>query len=172
MWILFHLSVIVILANGSSFLGRHGATFLLPYGNSLGLNASWNFFSPDPAHTMYLQYVVRFEDENGNETREPLEGYLPPEKDQVVVDSSRRRLLYAMRFLILDRNRLETLMGPWLCREHPGASSIAISHVLEALPLLDVARAHPEASVKSLRRVAQSGRQVFDCRATPDEVAL
>jgi hypothetical protein len=171
-WIVFHITVIVVLANGSSFFARRFSDWLLPYGNTLGLNSTWNFFSPDPAHTMYLQYRVRFEDEQGNELKEPIEGYLPPEKDQIVVDSSRRRFLYAMRFLLLEPSRMNTLMGPWLCKQYPGASEIAISHVLEAIPSLDVAITSPDTPVKDLKREVESGRNVFDCRKTPDEVAL
>ena len=73
---------------------------------------------------MYLQYRVRFEDSQGVELKEPIEGFMPPEKNQVVVDSSKRRMLYAMRFLLLDPSRLETLMGPWLCRKYIGANLI------------------------------------------------
>ena len=171
-WILYHLAVIVILPNAGSFLARQGTNLLIPYGNTLGLNASWNFFSPDPAHTMYLAYRVRFDDENGNEVKEPLEGFLPPEKDQIVLDSSKRRLLYAMRFLVLDPNRLNLLMGPWLCRQHPGASEIAITHVVEAIPTLDVAVNQIDTPVKDLKKIVETGRNVFDCRATPDEVTF
>lgn len=172
LWIVYHIAVIVILANGSSILGRSYGWLLVPYANALGLNSTWNFFSPDPAHTMYLEYRVRFEDEQGNETREPIEGYLPPEKDQIVVDSSRRRMLYAMRFLMLDQNRLHALMAPWLCRQHPGASEITIAHEMQAIPSFDRAIANLDTPLRDLRQQYRSASQTFNCRAEPDEVGL
>ena len=120
---------------------------------------------------MYLTYRVRYEDAAGNELREPEEGYLPPEKDQMVMDSSKRRLLYSMRFLVIDPRRLESLMGPWLCRQHPGASEITMTHVTEAIPPLDVAVAQIDTPVKNLKQVVQTGRNVFNCQATLDEVS-
>ena len=172
LWILYHLSVILVLANGSSFVGRNWSQFFLPYGNVLGLNSSWNFFSPDPAHTMYLQYKIRYEDGQGNELKEPFEGFLPPEKNQVVVDSSKRRMLYAMRFLLLDPSRLETLMGPWLCRKYPGASEVSISYILEALPSLDVALTNSETSIADLKKEAQSNSLVYRCVSPQGENVL
>lgn len=169
---MYHLAVITVLANGGSFLARYWTPYLIPYANTFGLNNTWNFYSPDPAHTMYLEYRVRFDDEQGNEVKEPIEGYLPPEKDQIVVDSSKRRLLYAMRFLMLDPDRLNSLMSPWLCRQYPGASEIAITHQLEAIPSLDSAIVHMDTPVKELKEIVQTGRNVFNCRSTPDEGAL
>src|SRR4051812_36520058 len=56
--ICFHLVVILVLPNSSSFLGRALEPWIVPYANLLGLNVTWNFFAPDPAHTMYINYFV------------------------------------------------------------------------------------------------------------------
>lgn len=145
--ILFHLLTMVILANGSSWLGRHTQGWSVPYGNIIGINTTWNFFSPDPAHTMFIRYRVSFEDDYGNETAEPIEGFIPEEKESVVFDSSKRRFLYAMRFLILDHRRLESIMGPYLCRKFPGAHRVHIEHILQAIPPLDRAMVTDETEV-------------------------
>lgn len=157
LWIVFHLAVILVLPNGSSYLGRLWGNYLTPYANALSLNSTWNFFSPDPVHTMYLHYRVDYE------SKESTEGYLPPEKDQLVVDSSRRRFLYAMRFLLLDSTRFETLLGPYLCRQNPGASKISIRHVLETLPSLDKAVALRDVPISELKQESQSGNLEVDC---------
>lgn len=135
--ILFHLLTMVILANGASWLGRHTQSWAAPYGNAIGINTTWNFFSPDPAHTMFIRFKVEFEDDYGNELKEPIEGFIPEEKESVVMDSSKRRFLYAMRFLILDHRRLETIMGPYLCKKYPEASRIHVEHILQGIPVLD-----------------------------------
>lgn len=166
------MAAIFILPNGGSFIGRHMPAFLIEYANIIGANTSWNFFSPNPAQTMYLQYKVRFEDEQGNETKESVEGFLPPEKEKVVIDSSRRRFLYAMRFLLLDPNRLETLFEPWLCREFPGASSISVRSVQENLPTLDHALANLETPVVELKEEVKSASSDFRCGSTPNEVTF
>ncbi len=140
LFICFHLVVILVLANGSSFLGRSLEPWLAPYGNVLALNLTWTFFAPDPAHTMFIRYLVYFDDDLGTERKSPIEGYVPEEKDQIVIDTSKRRYLYAMRFLILDQKRMKTLLGPFLCRKYPGASSISLEEILEPIPNLDLAR--------------------------------
>ena len=171
-FIIFHLSVLVILANGSSYFGRSIGPYILPYANTLGLNNTWNFFSPDPAHTMYYKVRVFFEDEHGNEIKEPEEIFFPPEKGQIVVDSSKRRLLYAMRFLTLDSSRLTSLMGPWICRDHPGASRVRMDHLVEEIPNLDLAVTRMDEPLNSLIIEKNYISAEVDCRKPADEVAF
>jgi len=127
----------LVLANGGSFLGRSFQQVLLPYGNLISLNTTWNFFSPDPANTLYLKYMVEFYDDDGVETQEAIEAYIPAEKEKISMDSSDRRFLYAIRFLLLDERRLETVLGPWLCRYYSGATAINIEQFWRQVPSLD-----------------------------------
>ena len=171
-WLVYHLFCIVILPNGASFLGRYFESYILPYANSIGINSTWNFYSPDPAHTMYFSYTVYFENEQGEEIKPPLEQFLPPEKNQIVVDSSKRRLLYAMRYLALDQKRMQTLLAPWICRENTGASRVSIHHVIERIPTLDMAMANLSKNVDELREQSESQSEEFNCRHLPDEASL
>jgi len=136
-FIVFHLLVLLILSNNSSFLSRLYGDYLAPYANMLALNTTWNFFSPDPAHTMYFKYVAYFENENGETTKEPIEEYIPNTKNEVVLQSSRRRVLYYMRYMILDTQRIEKVLSKWLCRKNPGATRVYIEHIIEQIPPLD-----------------------------------
>ncbi len=161
--------VITLFPNGSSYLGRSLASYFMPYANSLGLNTTWNFFSPDPAHTMFLKYNIRFEDANGNDLREPLDGFFPPEKEKIVTDSSKRRFLYALRFFLLDTSRMKTILGPWLCRQNPGSSVITMEQILEPIPNLDKARLGdmPDPTENIMMK------EVFRCgQSYQDEVAM
>lgn len=158
-FIVFHLTVIVVLANGTSYLGRSLQHILTPYANFIGLNSTWNFFSPDPAHTMYFRYLVRFQDDNGNDLREAIEEFVPAAKDEFVLNSSKRRMLYAMRFMILDSRRMSGILGPWICRKYPGATSLHIEHIFEQIPSLDRAVLDTEEGAH---------RQIFDGRSTPN----
>lgn len=167
-----YIVMILIYPNGTSYLGRTIGNYLAPIANSIGVNTTWNFFSPDPANTMYFAYNIYFEDEQGNEVKEPLSGYLPSEKNQIVTDASRRRMLYAMRFLMLDDNRLNVLMAPWLCKENPGASRVRIHSVVEKLPNLDEVVLRSDTSVESLKHEVDSRSVSFDCRKPRDEMSL
>ncbi|PIS11805.1 MAG: hypothetical protein COT73_01830 [Bdellovibrio sp. CG10_big_fil_rev_8_21_14_0_10_47_8] len=140
LFVLFQLLVIFIAPNASSYLGRSLLPFVFSYANQIGLNTTWNFFSPDPAHTMFTKYIVWFEDAEGNELKEAEHGYIPPEKENIVTDSSKRRFLYMMRFLILDTQRMKSILGPWICRSHPGASLVKMEHILESIPTLERAQ--------------------------------
>lgn len=167
-----YIIIIVIFPNGGSYLGRSVGNFLAPIANTMGLNATWNFFSPDPANTMYFAYNVYFENEDGSEQKESIAGFLPPEKNQIVTDASRRRMLYAMRFLILDERRLNAIMAPWLCKKNPGASRVSIRFVIEKIPSLDDAKIKKSLALDELREQTDSRSGVFDCRQAQDEVGL
>ncbi len=171
-WIIYHVFCIVVLPDGSSFLGRYFEPVMLPYANTLGINTTWNFYSPDPANTMYFSYSVHFENDQGEELKPSIQEYLPPEKDQIVTDSSKRRLLYAMRFLALDPHRLQVLMAPWICREYEGATRIYISHVVERIPSLDEVMSRENESVADLRVKEKSPGMQYNCKSKPDEVLL
>lgn len=168
LFILFHVTAMVVLANGSSFLGRSWDRWITPYGNMLGLNVTWNFFAPDPAHTMFIHYNVRFENDEGEQLKESVDGFIPPEKEKIVIHSSERRFLYAMRFLILDEKRIKVLLGPFLCRQHPGASSVHIEHILEPIPNLDVS----QLGEMQPRQEATMMDHTFYCQSSQDEVEL
>lgn len=127
------------MPNSGSYLGRQSEKLTTGYANILGLNTTWNFFSPDPAQTMFLKYMVWFDDVDVKNPKDPVEGFIPPEKEKIVLDSSKRRLLYAMRFLILDTHRMKTILAPWLCKQYPGAQLVKMEHILEAIPNLEMA---------------------------------
>ena len=137
---LMQVFLMVVLANGTSYPGRNLPAPLLNYANSISLNTPWNFFSPDPAHTMYLRAVIRFEDSEGNWLQEPKEFYLPSDRTKIIVDSGERRFLYAMRYLVISPVQIEAVLIPYLCRQNPGASSVYVEHILQPIPNLDKAQ--------------------------------
>lgn len=159
--IIYILIVASVMPNGTSFLGRWLGVLILPFANQMAFTVNWNFFAPDPAQTMYISYVVNFSDES----KEPITGYIPPQKKDIVIDSSQRRLLYAMRFMIVDEKRLNLILGPYLCRLHEGASAVFIRSVLEPILNLDAARngfeEKPESTIME---------HAHDCLKEPDEV--
>lgn len=171
-WIVYNLITLVVMPNAGSFLGRKFGAWLGPYANVVGLNASWNFFSPDPAHTMYIKYYVEFLNADGEEVKEPITGYFPQEKNQGVMDITRRRELYVMRFMMIGANRLQALFAPWLCRQYPGATSVHIEQVIETVAPLDEVLTVSDQSVADLSREIQYANFDFRCDTPPGEFPL
>jgi hypothetical protein len=167
LWLVYHLLAVFVLPGGGSFVIRRLQSYLLPYANTVGVNTTWNFFSPDPANTMYFIYHINFENDEGEELKPREEGFFPPEKDKIVTNGSRRRLLYAMRFLMLDSRRLQTLMAPWLCREYPEASRVSIQMILEKIPSLDRALL-----AGADREQIDSQKVSYSCHGPQDEISL
>ncbi len=133
-WVFIHLSIALLIANPSSFVVRRLA-WISAYASQLGFNTSWNFFSPDPAHPMFFRFRVYFADEE----QDPIEGYWPPLKDQVITSSSLRRTMYAMRYFVVSSSPSGELFSTWLCRLYPGASRVWWEHQVFVLPHLDQA---------------------------------
>lgn len=175
LWIVYNIVVIIVMPNAGSYFGRVTSRFIGPYANAVGLNAGWNFFSPDPAHTMYIRYMVYFNnpaDPDGEPLKEPIEGYFPAEKNKMISSVFRSRELYLMRFMIIDKRHLKNLFGAWLCRQYPGASSVDMEHVIETVAMLDEAVAFKDESMAELSKELQFVAERFRCDHTEDEVEL
>lgn len=133
-WICYHLVVIAAIPNGNSFLGKRYQIFFLPYANSLVMNTSWNFFSPDPAHIMYIRYLVYKTAKPNQEEAEPEEYFYPEEKMFATSNLAKRRNLYVMRFLAINPERFSSFFVPWVCRNHPDAYQVFVEHKILKIP--------------------------------------
>jgi hypothetical protein len=157
------VSMMIVLGNGSSFMGRSLASLYLPVANSIGLNTTWNFFSPDPAHTMYLRYRVLFQDEFGNDKQESFEKYFPENAQDNNFWLQHRRLSYVMRFLAADQYRIEKFLVPWICKQHPKASHIQTELVLYRIPALDVVSTLKSENYDDFLNAEQINPMTFQC---------
>lgn len=171
-FIVFHLAVIVISPNSSSYPGRAFSWLLQPYGAALGLNTPWNFFSPDPAHTMYLRLQLHWQNEDGSFARDSEELFFPRARDLREMDLSKRRELYAMRYLMLDPRRVEALFGPWVCGRYQGLSNLTVEHIVQPIPDLDKAARLSVDSWRTEEAMKSFGRVDYRCTQTGDEVTL
>ncbi|MBX3039828.1 MAG: hypothetical protein KF789_03840 [Bdellovibrionaceae bacterium] len=172
-WLLFHVFVIVVMPNGLSYPGRVLGSVIYPYAAMVGLNVSWNFFSPDPAHTMYLRFTLFQENEDGETSMdEPRIISMPEEKDQGVWDLGRRRDLYAMRYFLLDPRRIQAVLGPWLCRHYAPVSVIRIEHVVDSIPTLDEAVLFSDRALGEMSQQVGFSDQEYRCSQMNDEVGL
>lgn len=159
LFILFQISAMLVLANNSSFLARQTEKIYFPWGNLIGLNTTWNFFSPDPAHTMYFRIVLRYEDPE----KDSVEFYIPEETDRISLESSKRRFLYAVRYMLLSPDRIQNFLGPYYCRLYEGIEAVTIEPIFEMIPSLDRAILGERDRVQSSYEQIGLNRQSYQC---------
>lgn len=167
-WIVIHGTCILVMPNANSFLGRQLSEWFYPYGNAVGLNVGWSFFSPDPANVLYLRYVVYFQ----NADKEAYEGFFPREKNRPASTVQGKRDLAVLRFMLLDHKRLGVLMGPWLCRQHKGAESVYMEYMMETVPPIDLAQTSIGKDVQELSQELQFIKVDHNCTQEQDQIWL
>ena len=168
LWLVFHVLTMVIMPNANSFASRQFRDVVYPYSNVMGLTVGWSFFSPDPAHVLYLRYVVYFKDQD----RESIEGYFPKEKNKAATDVRGKRDWTVMRFMLLDHKRLGVLMAPWICRQNPGAESVYLEYVMETVPPMDEAQSAVSKDIQDLSHDLQFIKVDHNCEGEQDDVLL
>jgi hypothetical protein len=161
LFLLYHLAAVLILPNPSSMLGRKYSRYLADYANNLGINTTWQFFSPGPAPTFYLEYEIETGSEELDE--EPQTHQFPERRRASFYDELFNRTMSAMRFFVLaPEETFERFFVPWLCNKHPGAKRISIRTVGE--PVVNIERASGEETYEELsHRTALKERQNFSC---------
>lgn len=161
LFLVYHLSTILLMPNSSSLLGRKTSWLFLSYANTMNFNTTWQFFSPGPSPTFYLEYEVEMPGD-----RESISAPLmyPPQRKGLVWDDAWNRRLFGMRFFALTDNQLERFFIPYLCRENPGAEAISSRGVVEKVE--DIERAGEWASFKESQRL-DLPRQRISCPPKP-----
>lgn len=176
LWLVYNIFVMMVMPNVGAYFGRVTSSFVTPYANTMGLNAGWNFFSPEPAHPMYLKYAVHFNDDEGNEVKESIFSAFPlplDEDERNIPNITHKREWALMRYMVIEPKRLKILMGPWLCRQNPGATSVDMEHVIETIPFLDQAVAYKDEAVSDLSKEMKYTRESIRCGAeSADEEIL
>lgn len=170
LWIVYNIVVMLVMPNIGSYLGRTFSRYLTPYAGAVGLSAGWDFFSPDPAHTLYIEYTVYFPSSADGEFRDPIEGFFPPEKNRPVHDPVRKRDLYAARYMAISPRRLRILFGPWLCKQHPGATQVNTKIIIETVPPLDKVVQRPELAVNDLSERIEYANEDIPCSERDEEL--
>ncbi len=164
-FLLYHLAVILVMPNPGSLLGRKYSRYLADYANTLGINTTWQFFSPGPAPVFYLEYDV----ESADLDAESPSFQFPQKRRASFYDDLYNRTLYSMRFFVLaPPETFERFFVRWLCRKHPEAESLSIRTVGE--PVANIERASGDESFDELsEKVPLKERQRFTCRSAASE---
>ena len=136
----FHVFAILVMPNSNSILGRKLGPFIAPYANMVGMYASWEFFSPDPTQPFYFNYAIYFENDEGEELNDPIEGSFPEWKTERTLSPNKMRLKYALRFFSFTNEGIVNAFISYLCRQNPSATRIKVRSVFEVVPSLDKAQ--------------------------------
>ena len=143
-FIVYHLLAIFILPNNTSILCRKLAFLVTPYANAVGLNTSWQFFSPEPSPTIHFVYDA---DTTESEEVPPknsfwkergfVTGQWPPDRPAGMWTDGIRRLVYHSRFTTMSRERAGRFLGAVLCRFYPGTPLISVRMVVSEIPSIE-----------------------------------
>ena len=119
---------------------------MINYANTLGLNTTWQFFSPNPAGERYLQYEINLDDGMSDEEivwnediRGPKYHYWPPKQDTPILKENLNRMFYHSLLSTFGEHRIKDVFIPWVCRKHPEAYSIFIRGKTKTLPTIEAA---------------------------------
>jgi hypothetical protein len=118
-----------------------------------------------------LKLNLFWEKTASQEESESREVYFPEAREIRQMDISKRRQLYAMRYLMLDPRRVEALLGPWYCRQNPGLESLTIEHIIEPIPDIEKA-AKFSADWRQDIHSTSFGRTEYHCSQMQNEVSL
>lgn len=121
----------------SSIIGRRIGPYVIPYANILGLNATWEFFSPDPPAPLYFDYTIYFEDEEGNEVAPSIDGTFPEGGLEFTNNPNKIRLKTSVRLLAMSQGKTDSIFISYLCRQHPKATRVYLKPVIELLPPIE-----------------------------------
>ena len=95
----------------SLLVDLHGH-FFRSYLNQLGMNTTWNLFSPDPAQALYGKVqLIHPKYETGEKVI-----LFPKTAHGKMLNPLDQRGLYFFRYMMLDPKRIEELLVPWFCR--------------------------------------------------------
>lgn len=109
--------------------------YIVDYANLLGVNVLWQFFSPLPSPTMYLEYTLQRFPDNGE--REEQSGVWPPKERAGMWRENWNRRSYSMRYMGADNRRMEELFAPWLCRQFPSTDHVEVVYYLLVPPNME-----------------------------------
>lgn len=128
------------MPNSGSLIGRELSPIFVPYANFLGMNQSWEFFSPDPPTPFYFNYSVHFEDSNGSEIQPSILSYFPEWRTQPTNHPNKIRLKTTVRFLALRPDTTGNAFALYLCRKYPLANRVVVQSTFEFVPPLEKVR--------------------------------
>ncbi len=135
LFLVYHFLAVVILPMGSGLIIREVGHYFITYANQFGFNTTWQFFSPGPSPSFYLEYSYGFDLEDNPEGYET---HLLPEKRVGTSWSDfYNRRLFSMRFMALNAERSRKYLAPYLCRLKPEAKTVTLRTLVTKVESVD-----------------------------------
>jgi hypothetical protein len=164
-FLLYHLAAVIVLPNSSSLMGRRIGWAFLGYANPLLLNRTWQFFSPGPMPSSYLEYEVETADNGTDDVRE---SHRWPKLNQNSFNNDfYLRTMAGMRFLAANETNFENYFIPYLCKLHPGAIALDLRSVVEQVPAIE--RAGEYQDFKDMQERLDLPSRRYDCPGAPQQ---
>ena len=120
---IWHIFSIFVLPDPDSVLYHHLTNSVVRYGNLIGFNNTWRFFSPNPLIRL-LEYDIFTRGQNG-QLHFLLSGRYPRSFNQEPNREIYNRKLDSGMYLMMQ-NKVPVTIGRVLCRQYANADTIAI----------------------------------------------
>lgn len=168
-FLLFHLAAVFVLPNPDSIIYRETESLFLNYGNVLGINTTWRFFSPNPLIHMFEYEVVTAEGNEADAEGNVIKHRYPESVESAGSREGFNRRLNQVMFMMADPQHLNDFMAPYLCKQHPKATGLSFYSVSREFPTVETARTY-ESRRESLEKLKRRFIVNVDCHppeATP-----
>lgn len=150
------LFLIVFMPIVNSGVGSLIPQPLVYLANTLRVNISWEFFSPNPTPIVYLEYEV----EDGPDDLMN-QSFVYPERPDSRFLQFYLREYYWMQMSNGDPGRTVGLFVPWLCRKLEGVKAVSLQITAEKLPSLAESQLRDGFRVR--RKKTNTRSETFDC---------
>lgn len=131
-FLVYHLSAIIVMPNQSSFVGRTLSPYFSKYSNQLGLSYDWSFFAPEPTDPLHLK--VGFIDFGSRDTVWNMQ--VPPLGPQFDINPNSRRKTEQVRRMLMDVSLLKEF-ARHLCLKRRSTKYVVIATFAEKIALFD-----------------------------------
>lgn len=158
-FLVYHLVTILTLPNSGSYLESQIGEYLYPYASTLGLNSTWQFFSPKPSPRIFFRYEVEFPNGDYQKHQWP-----PPKIDSEFLGPNFQRLVYHSRMTTITEQRRKKFLVPFLCSKHPGAQTLTLSAIFENVVPLRKAYIDRRLPTSSLKELEVWSRETYYCQ--------
>lgn len=131
-FLIYHLFAVILAPNIRTYLGTRASSLVAPYIAFFELASEWGFFAPDPGPPpVYIEYEIY-----GAGGTSVKKGSWPEKKDPFWIRERQNRRVGVARFLMAHPERIEKMMGPYLCHSHSEAHSIGLWRIMASIPRL------------------------------------
>ncbi len=132
-FIVFQLTVVLLAPNGDHYVGNFLKPVIEPYANFFELTSRWSFFAPEPGPPpVFVEYQLL-----GAHGAELQKARFPEEKNPYFIRDRQNRRIASAEFMMPGEDRVEKVMVPYLCGNHPEAESIKLWRVAYTIPSME-----------------------------------